>query len=531
MKAAKEGSVAVAPAIAAEFKMVHLSELFESPLNNRKHYDEKKLAELTESIRQKGVLTPLLARSSSEWQGLEIAAGHRRYRSAKAAGVDIVPVLIREMSDVEFLEVLTIENLQREDVHPMDEALGYRELCEKHGYTADMLADRIGKSKEYVYARMKLADLIPELQVRFYSNEISAGHAIIFARLPEASQIEAAKELYRTEYQEHSDKREKVVISVRDLTRWIATNIQMDLGKAAFDTKDPDLVRKVGACVACPKRSGAEPRLWPELGKKDLCIDRHCYNKKLDAFIAQNTGRGKMLPVTAEYNAKLRPAGAVYEHGSDLRRTKDYGKCEFACKAIMVDGFRKAEVFEVCGNKECKKHFGRANSMKSPKEAAADKARRKKVATERLFRARVYEQLCEKIDEKKMRMDTPALVADAVFDRLDHTVRKQIVKELGIIEPKNYDGKFVTKFFLQMEMLPLWQLCIRMVARRNLAVSEYAQEFAAGSEDLLRLANHYGVDHKKIRDSISKLQTSAKSKPAPPDDDLENDDELDGDGE
>lgn len=141
MKKVGGGSMtATAPAIAAEFKMVPLSALFESPLNNRKHYDAQKLAELTESIRTKGVLTPMLARSSSEWEGLEIAAGHRRYRAAKAAGVQLVPVLIREMSDAEFLEVLTIENLQREDVHPMDEALGYRELCEKHGYTADVMA-------------------------------------------------------------------------------------------------------------------------------------------------------------------------------------------------------------------------------------------------------------------------------------------------------------------------------------------------------------------------------------------------------
>lgn len=124
-----------APApVAGEFRELRLKQLVESPMNNRKHYDEKKLAELTESIRKNWILTPLLARPNGKFADFEIAAGHRRYRAALETGLDLpVPVMVREMSDAEFLEVLTIENLQREDVHPMDEALGYRELCEKHG--------------------------------------------------------------------------------------------------------------------------------------------------------------------------------------------------------------------------------------------------------------------------------------------------------------------------------------------------------------------------------------------------------------
>jgi len=102
------------------YQVVPLADLHESKRNPRKHFNAEALAELAASIAAKGVLTPLLVRPNAA--GYEIAAGHRRYRAAKAAGVDQVPAIVREMTDTEFLEILTIENLQREDVHPLEEA-------------------------------------------------------------------------------------------------------------------------------------------------------------------------------------------------------------------------------------------------------------------------------------------------------------------------------------------------------------------------------------------------------------------------
>jgi ParB family chromosome partitioning protein len=108
--------------------MVPIDQLIESKLNTRHTYNEKKMAELTESVRKYGVITPLLVRPIGGAGQHEIAAGHRRYRAAKNAGVNMLPVQVREMSDAEFLEILMIENLQREDVHELDEANGYKEL-------------------------------------------------------------------------------------------------------------------------------------------------------------------------------------------------------------------------------------------------------------------------------------------------------------------------------------------------------------------------------------------------------------------
>ena len=113
----------------------------------------------------------------------QIAAGHRRYEAAKNLSLATVPVQIRDMEDTEYMEILHVENLQREDVHPLDEAIGYKELLARGGYDVTTLAARIGKSETHVYQRLKLNDLIKEGQKLFLEGAIGFGHAVILARL------------------------------------------------------------------------------------------------------------------------------------------------------------------------------------------------------------------------------------------------------------------------------------------------------------------------------------------------------------
>lgn len=184
------------PAPKSEFGVFSLAAFRESPLNPRKHFDVKKLAELTESVRQSGILTPVTARMVHEkGKGgqvdtvrYELAAGHRRYRAAKAAGLLELPAVIREMSDEEFLEILNVENLQRDDIHPLEEAQGYKMMLGLEGYDIKKLAGRVGKSESYVYDRLKLLQLVKEAQKLFLANRFSAGHAILLARLSKTDQ-------------------------------------------------------------------------------------------------------------------------------------------------------------------------------------------------------------------------------------------------------------------------------------------------------------------------------------------------------
>src|SRR4029077_1312426 len=113
----------------------------------------------------------------------QIAAGHRRFEAARKLGMATVPVQVREMDDQEYLEILHVENLQREDVHPLDEAIGYKELLQQGGYDVSTLAARLGRPESHVYQRLKLNDLIKEGQKLFLENHIGFGHAVILARL------------------------------------------------------------------------------------------------------------------------------------------------------------------------------------------------------------------------------------------------------------------------------------------------------------------------------------------------------------
>lgn len=178
-------ATALAPAasrtVLPELRLIPIEQLKEHPLNVRKTFPADAMAELAASIREKGIQTPLLVRPHAK--AFEIIAGHRRYRCAKTVGLPEVPVLVRELSDDDTLELLLIDNLQRADLHPLEEAEGYRTLMTRAGYSAERLAERRGCSEKYIYDRVKLLQLIPEAQKLFLANTITAGHAILLARL------------------------------------------------------------------------------------------------------------------------------------------------------------------------------------------------------------------------------------------------------------------------------------------------------------------------------------------------------------
>ena len=124
----------------------------------RKEFDEKALSELAESISQHGLLQPLLVRPLT-LGGYQIVAGERRYRACRMAGITEVPVIIRELSDTETMEIALIENLQREDLTPLEEALGYKALMDEHNFTQDEIAQSMGKSRPAIANALRLLKL------------------------------------------------------------------------------------------------------------------------------------------------------------------------------------------------------------------------------------------------------------------------------------------------------------------------------------------------------------------------------------
>jgi ParB/RepB/Spo0J family partition protein len=179
-----------------QFQIEHLRP---SP-DNRKRFNEQALQELAASIATMGVAQAILIRpvtpTADRPEPFEIDAGERRCRASKIAGKSTILALCRQLSDLDAAKIRILENLQREDPHPMEEAEGYQLLMLQHGFTADQLVDEIKKSRAYVYARLKLCALTTEVREQFMDDKLSAATALLIARIPNPKlQVRAAREV------------------------------------------------------------------------------------------------------------------------------------------------------------------------------------------------------------------------------------------------------------------------------------------------------------------------------------------------
>lgn len=165
-----------------------------NPYQARRSFDDERLAELAESIKGHGILQPLLVRRRGE--GFELAAGERRWRAARLAGLTTVPVVVKEMGDEEIARIGLVENLQREDLNPMEEARAYKRLIDEFGVTQDDLAETLGKSRPAITNTLRLLNLPDEIQGHVSRGTISMGHARALLALEDAQlQVQVCNEI------------------------------------------------------------------------------------------------------------------------------------------------------------------------------------------------------------------------------------------------------------------------------------------------------------------------------------------------
>ena len=240
-------------------------------------FNQKKLEQLAESIRSIGVQQPAVVRPKGD--GYEIVCGERRWRASQIAEMSFLPCRIRDLTDSQALHIQIIENVQREDVHPFDEADGYDRLRKEGGFEVEQIAAEIGRTPAHVYQRLKLLSLSAKAKKLFLDEKINTAIATQLARL-DAEQQEKVVEDYLDEWRIQNG------VSVKDVSEYIQRNIMRELSKAAWTKTDATLVPSAGACSACPKRTGASPALFDELNpKKDHCLDENCYTEKGRALV------------------------------------------------------------------------------------------------------------------------------------------------------------------------------------------------------------------------------------------------------
>lgn len=302
---------------------IAVANIIPSITNPRTTIDGPAMQELAESIRKHGVLQPVLVRpvpegrrrlieaadrSSTRWgvgigevpgsvvfrTGLkkrdaedllkqmetvthELVCGYRRWQASQMAGVTAIPCNVRELTDKEVMEIQVVENLQRSDLTPLEEAEAYSNLVHNHGYTVDDLAAKLGKSRGYVYARMKLASLCAEAKKALNDGTINHSIALLIARLhSQEDQDKATAEIL-------ADKLNGPM-SFREAKRYIEGEFMLDLASAKWPLDQFDIAPGVGPCSTCLKRSGAEPELFSDVGSADVCTDSACFQRKREGW-------------------------------------------------------------------------------------------------------------------------------------------------------------------------------------------------------------------------------------------------------
>jgi ParB/RepB/Spo0J family partition protein len=259
------------------FRHYELARIRKSP-DNRKRFNEANLQELAESIKAVGVAQPILIRpvkpTAEAPEDFEIVAGERRYRASLIAGMTTIPALLRNLSDLDAAKIRILENLQREDPHPMEEAEGYQLLMLQHGFDADQLADEVKKSRSYIYGRLKLCALTSEVREQFLDNVIPASTALLIARIPVPKlQVRALGEIVKP----NSWSTEPM--SYRAAAAHVQSRYMLDLSTATFRLADAKLLASAGACTKCPKRAGNQPEVFEGVGA-NVCTDPDCFAEK-----------------------------------------------------------------------------------------------------------------------------------------------------------------------------------------------------------------------------------------------------------
>lgn len=515
---------------ATEYRNLPLSILTESKTNPRHIFDEASLKELAASIRSQGVLSPLLVRPLNE-RSFEIVAGARRYRAAQMADAETVPVRIVNLTDAQALEAQLIENLQRRDVHPLEEAQGFRALLnlEEPKYSIEQIAAKTGKSPAYCAARLRLTELAPAVVEAFSKDEIGVGHALLLAKLQPQQQEEALTACYQEQYG-NASKAKRILLPVRHLQQWIEQNVMLILNEAPFDKRDSQLAPAAGSCLECPKRTGHNKLLFADV-RQDACTDPACYAAKLDAHVRQSiAAKPKLVQITTAYGkaaegSPVLPRNQYVEIRQDKPQKKEqrdwpeYKTCRSTTEAIIAEGTDKGELRKVCADPNCPVHHPKKQQTKADTAFKVEQEkRRREEAIAQTTGVRVLAAIGKAIPVRLMRRDL-LFVVERLAATLDERKVTFLIREHGIGKAREADApsKLLAAYTRKADEGVLGRL---LVETAILLASRSPQDAAKVLHDA---AEQYKVNVDAIASTVKqeftakeKAKAERKTNPKPP---------------
>lgn len=517
----------------------------------RRTFDPQKLEELKKSIAEiraqgeHGVIQPIVVRPHPSKPGeFERVTGARRVRACRELEIPDVPAGVHELDDDQVREWQLVENLQRADVHPLEEADALKALHEgPRKIPVAELAKKIGKSTAYVYQRMQLCVLTGESRRAFLAERISVGHAFLIARIPDPKHQDQALAAFFDERIEPGDKFKlddvfhDAPLPLSEATRIVQHDFMLRLADARFDLADAELVPAAGACTSCPKRTGNQRELFADVDKKDdRCTDQACFDGK----------------TRATWEKKAAAAAKSGQRVLDEKETKKvfpYGHDSVAWDGPYVDpkghvpGDAKGRTWKQVLGKDAPASviaqspsgaavelLPRADAVKALKVKAPDIAT-KKPAGDDDYKARMKAdnekhrihvlavkeavgKLVAQIEKIAPASDLWGLLADGLWDVIWSEIRGQIVTRRGIEAKGRTDGDRALHAAMKtMKPVELAGLVFEMVLSRG-AYSRY------GDEGVFKKAcAAFKIDvkeiEKRIRDEkAAKKKPAAKAKPA-----------------
>jgi ParB family chromosome partitioning protein len=293
----------------------------------------------------------------TEFPGIEILSSH----TAETIDASQKTVQVRR---AQALEWQLVENSQRVDVHPYEEAQGFQRLLDMPGYDVATLVEKSGKSPAHVYARLSLLQLIPSIAEAFSAERITASHANLLARLPQDVQANAYEQCWRKDWQD----KEPHLLPAKHLAAWIQTNLYLSLAEAPFDKEDTTLNPVAGACVTCPRRSGFNTTLFADV-QGDQCLDAPCFHTKVNAHIDREiAARPELVQIEDGWRkpTEKRPDAVQRGHFREIDTTTENPDaepvmpCAAAKAALVVYGKRVGTTLTVCTDNNCPVHDPRA---------------------------------------------------------------------------------------------------------------------------------------------------------------------------
>ena len=477
---------------------VPLTALIESGHNARRKFDPSKLDELAASIREKGIIEPLVVRPFplNGDTKYEIVAGARRFRASKLAGRTAVPCVMREYSDTDVLELQIIENIQREDLDPIEEALGYKALIDSNPshYSAGFIADRIGRSEKYVWDTLRLLNLVPAALEHLETGRITRSHAVILSRLAhEQQEVIIDPEnggLFTGDRAslalEGDDDRTpepfdcKKAVSVKELEHYVADHVRFNVQQQA--TTAPlefgETAKRVEAAMAQPGR-----------GKKVIAITH-------DSFVKPDAK-----------DEKERTFGPTsWKRADGLAGSKT---CELSVLGVVAVGSRDyGQAIDVCiARDKCEVHWKQEIKDKARTSKLRESGETKKANKREEDRQREEQRLAEKQAAEKKTWEA---AKPAIIDAVVKSMKTSSIAKLADLVVVGCDRSWNHEYAKSAQKKLPRRNADQVVRQAALVVLLQSVERFDAKDVFPKIGKRFGVDVAKILKTMSTDAKEAK---------------------